>query len=117
MIYIDEDTMVLRDPELRRALALTTEDLRFIDTVIRVVGSDEQRGEFMEGVGWEGGDEWVRAQFRFYLVCLLRTSLLPQDTAEMHLYNSHYTAQLRETRFHTQWRADPPIGENRQIHL
>ena len=52
-------------------MALTTEDLRFTDTVIRVVGSNEQRGEFMEG-----GDEWVRAKFRFYRVCLLRTSLL-----------------------------------------
>lgn len=28
----------------------------------------------------------------------------------MHLYNSHYTAQLRETRFHTSWRNDPPLG-------
>jgi len=110
VVDIDEETLVFKDPELRRALALTTEDLRFIDNVIRVVGSDDQRGEFMEGVGWEGGDEWVRAQFRFYLVCLLRTSLLPQDTNEMHLYNSHYTTQLRETKFHTAWKSDPPIG-------
>jgi len=110
VIDIDEDTMVIRDPELRRALNLTTEDLRFIDNIVKVVGTEDQRGEFMEGVGWEGGDEWVRAQFRFYLSCLLRTSLLPQDTAEMHLYNSHYTAMLRETRFHTNWRADPPIS-------
>jgi len=52
----------------------------------------------------------VRAQFRFYLTCLLRTSLMPQDTPEMHLYNNHYTALLRETRFHSKWKADPPIG-------
>ena len=30
---------------------------------------------FLDGIGWEGGDEWVRAQFRFYLVSLLRTCM------------------------------------------
>ena len=79
----------ISDAELRRALQLTTEDLRFADSVIRRVagppetaaaeGGGGGRGGggggdlFLDGVGWEGGDEWVRAQFRFYLVCLLRT--------------------------------------------
>ena len=89
LVDIDEDNVMIKDPELRRALSLTTEDLRFIDNIIRIVSSDEQAGEFFEGSGWVGGDEWVRAQFRFYLSCLLRTSLLPQEAGEMHLYNSH----------------------------
>ena len=33
VVEIDEDAFEVRDPELRRALALTTEDLRFIDQV------------------------------------------------------------------------------------
>ena len=94
---------------MKDSLSLTTEDLRFIDNIIRIVSNDDQAGEFFEGVGWVGGDEWVRAQFRFYLSCLLRTSLLPQEAGEMHLYNSHFTAQLRTTKFHQTWRREPPL--------
>ena len=102
VIDIDEDKMEVLEPELRRSLSLTTEDLRFIDGVVRVVGE-------WEGGAWEGGDEWVRAQFRFYLVCLLRSSLEPGDGGGLvHLYNSHYLDQLRETRFHRAWSRSPP---------
>ena len=76
---------------------------------IRVVSTDEKNGEFFEGAGWVGGDEWIRAQFRYYLVCLLRTSLLPQEASEMHLYNSHFMSQLRQTKFHQSWSRDPPV--------
>lgn len=64
-----------QDPELRRHLHLTTEDLRFADFVVRHV-AEERHDVFLDGVGWEGGDEWIRTQFRVYLLCLLRTSLL-----------------------------------------
>jgi hypothetical protein len=61
------------------------------------------------GVGWEGGDEWVRAQFRFYLVGLLRTSLEGRDRpALLHLYNSHYMAALEGTRWYQAWARTPP---------
>lgn len=49
LVEIDEDRLELHSPELRRAVALTTEDLRFIDNVIRVVG-EESRDQFMEGL-------------------------------------------------------------------
>lgn len=61
--------------ELRRLLHLSTEDLRFADFLVRHV-AEERHDVFIDGVGWEGGDEWIRAQFRVYLLCLLRTSLL-----------------------------------------
>ena len=45
----------------------------------------------VDGVGWEGGDEWIRAQFRMYSLCLLRTVLnSDQDqtsTYELHRFN------------------------------
>lgn len=63
------------DLELRRLLHLSTEDLRFADFLVRHV-AEVKHDVFVDGVGWEGGDEWVRAQFRAYLLCLLRTSLL-----------------------------------------
>merc|ERR1711953_253990 len=79
------------DPELKKALHLTTEDLRFIDYLIKQV-SNENNGSsdiFLDGVGWEGGDEWVRAQFRLYLLCLLRTSL---NSNEDHVSGSETTS-------------------------
>jgi len=109
LIDVDEDCVMIKDNDLKRAISLTTEDLRFIDNIIRVVSTDEKNGEFFEGAGWVGGDEWIRAQFRYYLVCLLRTSLLPQEASEMHLYNSHFMSQLRQTKFHQSWSRDPPV--------
>ena len=100
IIDIDEDKLEVSDPDLRRALSLTTEDLRFADNLARVVGD-------WTGT-WEGGDEWVRAQFRFYLACLLRTSLESQDSNAMHLFNSNFTEQLRETRWHLAFSRAPP---------
>lgn len=76
-ILIDIDSMRIecQDIELRKLLHLSTEDLRFADYIVKHV-SEERHDVFLDGVGWEGGDEWIRAQFRVYLLCLLRTSLL-----------------------------------------
>lgn len=76
-ILIDIDSMRIecQDLELRKLLHLSTEDLRFADYIVKHV-ADERHDVFLDGVGWEGGDEWIRAQFRIYQLCLLRTSLL-----------------------------------------
>lgn len=75
LVEIDGTRIESQDPDLRRQLHLTTEDLRFADFIVKHV-SEERHDVFLDGVGWEGGDEWIRAQFRVYLLCLLRTSLL-----------------------------------------
>ena len=87
VIEIEKDRFDVQDPDLKRALHLTTEDLRFTDNLVRQVGPhpsskmsasasfDSAPDVFLDGIGWEGGDEWVRAQFRFYLVSLLRTCM------------------------------------------
>lgn len=75
LVEIDGTRIESQDPDLRKQLHLTTEDLRFADFIVKHV-SEERHDVFLDGVGWEGGDEWIRAQFRVYLLCLLRTSLL-----------------------------------------
>lgn len=35
---------------------------------------------FLDGTGWEGGDEWIRAQFSAYLHALLAAVLQPGRT-------------------------------------
>lgn len=75
LIDIDASRIECQDLELQKLLHLTTEDLRFANYIVKHV-TDEQHDVFLDGVGWEGGDEWIRTQFRVYLLCLLRTSLL-----------------------------------------
>ena len=116
VIDIEKDKFEVHDPELRRALHLTTEDLRFTENLIRQVGpapvavggrgmstsssavafeyspSSIKHDVFLDGIGWEGGDEWVRAQFRFYLVSLLRTCMNDPDFQGVSLqhFNTHF---------------------------
>lgn len=61
--------------QLKRLLHLSMEDLRFADYIVKHV-CEEKQDVFVDGVGWEGGDEWIRMQFKLYLLSLLRTSLL-----------------------------------------
>lgn len=76
LVDIDSNRIECQDVNLRKNLHLTTEDLRFADYVVKHV-SEERHEVFLDGVRWEGGDEWIRTQFRIYLLCLLRTSMLP----------------------------------------
>lgn len=75
LVDIETGRIECQDLELRKQLHLTTEDLRFADYIVKHV-SEERHDVFLDGVGWEGGDEWIRTQFRIYLMCLLRTSML-----------------------------------------
>jgi len=109
LIEIEEDKLEVYSPELRRAVNLTTEDLRFIDNVIKVV-SEDCKDKFLEGVGWEGGDEWVRAQFRCYLTCMLRTSLESRDKPVIHHFNSNFYAALDTTHWYRAWKKNPPAA-------
>ncbi len=115
VVDIEADRLDVLDPELKRALQLTTEDLRFVDNVIKHV-SDESSDAFLDGVGWEGGDEWVRAQFRFYLVCLLRSSLETAATSGKasnptapSLFNSSFMNLWRKTKNYQHWRGDEAL--------
>lgn len=63
------------DADLRRQLELTKEDMRFADNIVKHV-LQERTSSFLDGVGWEGGDDWLRAEFKVYLLYMLRTSLL-----------------------------------------
>ena len=81
---------------LRRQLALTTEDLRLADLLVRAVtepgpgGGGSGSGSPADSPSGgpaaaaaaaaaapRGSDAWLRAVFRLYLYMLLRTSLLP----------------------------------------
>lgn len=71
--------MQIHDPELRKILNPTTADLRFSDYLVKHV-TENRDDVFLDGTGWEGGDEWIRAQFSAYLHALLAAVLQPGRT-------------------------------------
>lgn len=98
---IENTRIEATDPELRRQLHLTTEDLRFADYVVRHV-AEPRKDIFLDGVGWEGGDEWIRTQFRVYLLSMLRTSM-QQDTRQSDHYNAAFMSAWRATNNYKAW--------------
>ncbi|ROT77334.1 Late secretory pathway protein AVL9-like protein [Penaeus vannamei] len=81
---LDEGKIEIPDPELKRQLSLSTEDLRFAENIVRQVEAvsatlntkapndispiSNHPDVFLEGVGWVGGEEWLRYQFKRVLV-------------------------------------------------
>lgn len=56
----------------------------------------------MDTVGWEGGDEWIRTQFRVYLLSLLRTSL-QQDSRQSDHFNCAFVTAWKSTSNYKSW--------------
>lgn len=132
IVDLEKDRIDIFDPELKKALHLTTEDLRFVDNLVRHVTSSPTASErsphsngdghsnkkhdvFLDGVNWEGGDGWCRAQFRFYLLCLLRTSLLtsaevgsqPDSTnVAVNHFNANFVHTWMQTHSYQEWISD-----------
>ncbi|KAM9713058.1 late secretory pathway protein AVL9 homolog [Menidia menidia] len=81
VVEVEEAKIQIQDPELRKVLSLTTADLRFADYLVKHV-TENRDDVFLDGTGWEGGDEWIRAQFTLYLHSLL-SSALQQDNERL----------------------------------
>ncbi|KAM7390125.1 hypothetical protein PAMA_008339 [Pampus argenteus] len=81
IVEVEEARVQIHDPELRKILSLTTADLRFADYLVKHV-TENRDDVFLDGTGWEGGDEWIRAQFTLYIHSLL-SSALQQDNERL----------------------------------
>uniref|UniRef100_A0AAY4A1J7 UDENN domain-containing protein n=1 Tax=Denticeps clupeoides TaxID=299321 RepID=A0AAY4A1J7_9TELE len=99
---VEEARIHIDDPELRRLLSLTTADLRFADYLVKHV-TDNRDDVFLDGTGWEGGDEWIRAQFSLYVLSLL-SSTLQQDNEKLLLeYGAPFVSAWRNTHNFRVW--------------
>lgn len=83
VFQVEEARVQIHDPELRKILSLTTADLRFADYLVKHV-TENRDDVFLDGTGWEGGDEWIRAQFTLYIHSLL-SSAIQQGRKTHHL--------------------------------
>lgn len=103
IVEIEEGKVEIENVELKKQLHLTTEDLRFADYLVRHVVQPEKEDVFLDGVGWEGGDEWIRAQFKAYLLSLLRTSLQSEGNPELNHFNPAFISAWQQTKNYQIW--------------
>ncbi|XP_017339006.1 late secretory pathway protein AVL9 homolog [Ictalurus punctatus] len=112
IVDVEEGGIHIADPELRRVLSLTTADLRFCDFLLKSV-SEHSEDVFLDGTGWEGGDEWIRAQFTHYMHTLLASTLQQDNEKLLADYGSAFISTWRITHNYRAWSSThhPTIAE------
>ncbi|XP_073833884.1 late secretory pathway protein AVL9 homolog [Musca autumnalis] len=100
LIDIENGNLEARDPELRKQLVLSTEDLRFMDYILRHVQVPKEDAE-------GGSDQWIRQQFQGYLLALLRTSVVSttSETAikDVEHFNANFMTAFQKTQCYQEW--------------
>lgn len=93
------------DPDLKKQMSLSTEDLRFIDFLCRHSlsnstldkhGRPSTPGQLQDTDNFEGSDDWLRIQFNLYLLHALRTSFHREDSKAVCSFNPLFMKHWRE---------------------
>lgn len=106
IVEVEESKMEVQDAELNRQLGLTAADLRFADYVTKIV-TEVQDDDLLNGTLWQGGDEWIRVQFKWYLVCLLSTWEArnhPEGQRALEDFNMNFVNAWIQTNNHEVWK-------------
>uniref|UniRef100_A0A8D2JAQ8 AVL9 cell migration associated n=1 Tax=Varanus komodoensis TaxID=61221 RepID=A0A8D2JAQ8_VARKO len=117
IVEIEEALVQVHDPELRKVLNPTTADLRFADFLVKHV-TDNRDDVFLDGTGWEGGDEWIRAQFGSYLHALLAATLQPDSEKILSDFGTTFVAAWKNTHNYRVWNSNkhPALAEVNPSH-
>ncbi|XP_073235603.1 late secretory pathway protein AVL9 homolog isoform X2 [Porites lutea] len=107
LVDLESGAVEINDPELNEQLSLSTADLRFADYVIQHVNDYVEKGE--QEAGWDGSDEWIRAQFKMYLMSLLST-IQHTDGKGMTNYNEQFVDAWKQTTNYQVWRGKEHAG-------
>ncbi|KAM4544211.1 late secretory pathway protein AVL9 homolog [Fundulus diaphanus] len=102
VVEVEDARIQIQDPELRRTLSLTTADLRFADYLVKHV-TENRDDVFLDGTGWEGGDEWIRAQFTLYLHSLLSSALQQENERLLADYGVPFVGAWKNTHNFRVW--------------
>ncbi|XP_051266721.1 late secretory pathway protein AVL9 homolog [Dicentrarchus labrax] len=102
VVDVEEAGVHIQDPELRKILSLTTADLRFADYLVKHV-TENRDDVFLDGTGWEGGDEWIRAQFTLYLHSLLSSALQQDNERLLADYGAPFVTAWKITHNYRVW--------------
>lgn len=109
IVEVEEARIQIQDPELRKMLSLTTADLRFADYLVKHV-TENRDDVFLDGTGWEGGDEWIRAQFTLYLHSLLSSALQQDSERLLADYGAPFTTAWKITHNYRVWYSNKHPG-------
>ncbi|XP_007431666.1 late secretory pathway protein AVL9 homolog [Python bivittatus] len=117
IVEIEEALVQIHDPELRKVLNPTTADLRFADFLVKHV-TDNRDDVFLDGTGWEGGDEWIRAQFGSYLHALLAATVQPDSEKILSDFGTAFVAAWKNTHNYRVWNSNkhPALAEVNPSH-
>ncbi|XP_020609243.1 late secretory pathway protein AVL9 homolog isoform X1 [Orbicella faveolata] len=107
LVDLESGSIEIHSPELNEQLSLSTADLRFADYLINHVKEYVEKGE--QEAGWDGSDEWIRAQFKLYLLSLL-SSIQHTDGDGMANYNEHFIEAWKQTTNYQVWRGKEHAG-------
>lgn len=109
VIEVEEARIQIQDPELRKALSLTTADLRFADYLVKHV-TENRDDVFLDGTGWEGGDEWIRAQFTLYLHSLLSSAVQEDNERLLADYGAPFVVAWKMSHNYRVWISNKHSG-------
>ncbi|XP_019484367.1 PREDICTED: late secretory pathway protein AVL9 homolog isoform X2 [Hipposideros armiger] len=117
IVEVEEALIQVHDPELRKLLHPTTADLRFTDYLVRHV-TENRDDVFLDGTGWEGGDEWIRAQFAVYIHALLAATLQLDNEKILSDYGTTFVAAWKNTHNYRVWNSNkhPALAEINPNH-
>ncbi|PKU44079.1 hypothetical protein llap_5598 [Limosa lapponica baueri] len=117
IVEIEDAQVQIHDPELRKILNPTTADLRFADYLVKHV-TENRDDVFLDGTGWEGGDEWIRAQFSAYLHALLAAVLQPDNEKTLSDFGTAFVAAWKNTHNYRIWNSNkhPALAEINSSH-
>ncbi|KAL5275565.1 AVL9 family protein [Megaselia abdita] len=109
LVDIENATLEATDPELKKQLDLTTEDLRFVNFILRHVQNPKEDAEGSEG--------WIREQFQGYILALLKTAVISFSSsndltkeADSH-FNTNFVCYFKKTQCFQEWYDARPDDE------
>ncbi|XP_070582418.1 late secretory pathway protein AVL9 homolog isoform X2 [Erythrolamprus reginae] len=117
IVEIEDALVQIHDPDLRKVLNPTTADLRFADFLVKHV-TENKNDVFLDGTGWEGGDEWIRAQFGLYLHALLAATVQPDSEKILSDFGTAFVAAWKNTHNYRVWSSNkhPALAEVNPSH-
>ncbi|KAJ8025325.1 Late secretory pathway protein AVL9-like [Holothuria leucospilota] len=117
IVEIESGEVTILDQELRKQLNLTTADLRFSDYVVNTVLNQHNDESDINNTGWEGGEEWIRAQFKLYLLSLLATCADSRPQAEQNWgdFNDNFVNAWKTSHNCRIWKSQEHAGID-QVH-
>lgn len=117
IVEVEDAVVQIHDPELRKLLSPTTADLRFADYLVRHV-TENRDDVFLDGTGWEGGDEWIRAQFAVYIHALLAATLHLDNEKILSDYGTTFVTAWKNTHNYRIWNSNkhPALAEINPNH-